>query len=166
MNVGNKIIMIGTLAALLLDASVAQAKPEREEFKGERKYSTTINNKSHNQKHSVVRDDVRSQRHESRSNHRRHDYDRDRHYGHGHNYHGGDRYYGHPPRYFGYWPDYHRQGYQHRIYRDRHYYYNNVGFYFPGYGMIKHGHHHDRHCPHWHFDALLTGVALSLIINH
>ena len=86
---------------------------------------------------------------------------------HRHRYH----YYHERPRYkhhrygFHYWHDHRQHGYRHRLYKHHHYYYNHVGFYFPGLGHIKHGHRHHRHCPDWHFDALVAGAVLNTIIN-
>ncbi|MBN1379851.1 MAG: hypothetical protein JXA04_11530 [Gammaproteobacteria bacterium] len=79
----------------------------------------------------------------------------------------------HHPRYFkaqpGYWVDYHRgykHDYRHRYYHGHHYYYNQLGFYFPGFGFIAHGHIHNRHCPHWHFEPFAAGLILGAILSN
>ncbi|MCF6264880.1 MAG: hypothetical protein L3J24_15010 [Xanthomonadales bacterium] len=56
-----------------------------------------------------------------------------------------------------------------RFYRNQHhgssYYYNSGGYYFPSYGYIANGHHHDRYCPVWHANALVTGVLLGVLLG-
>lgn len=106
--------------------------------------------------------------------------DRDGRHGHSDRRDHRDRhlYYGHERRRDGahgrgrgYWHDYHHghghghhRGYRHRFHNNYHYYYNAGGFYFPGYGVIAHGHRHDRHCPHWHFEDFASGFVLGAII--
>jgi hypothetical protein len=116
-------------------------------------------------------------RQDSHDGSRRQQHDRERHHGHhnvdrrrhdhrdrhhlrgGHSRHGG-----------GYWYDYHHHrashhhGYRYRFHNNYHYYYNAAGFYFPGFGLLAHGHVHDRHCPHWHFEDFAAGFVLGAII--
>lgn len=92
---------------------------------------------------------------------------------------GHDRYYGNDRkerRYYydnrrphfsvGYWDDHHRHGYRHKRHNGHHYYYDRAGFFFPGFGLIKHGHRHGRHCPEWHLEPFVAGVVLSAILSH
>lgn len=117
--------------------------------------------------------------HKRHGGHRHGDYYHDHHYGdryyngwnrhkrhhkhYGHRYHHNDY---RPHHSAGYWRDHHRHGYRHKRYKGHHYYYDRAGFYFPGFGLIKHGHRHGRHCPDWHLEPFVAGIALGAILNH
>jgi len=66
----------------------------------------------------------------------------------------------------GYWNDHRRHGYRHKRHNGHSYYYDRAGFFFPGFGLIEHGHRHGRHCPEWHLQPFVAGVVLSAILNH
>lgn len=64
-----------------------------------------------------------------------------------------------------YWSAHKRHGYQYKRVAKHHYYYNNRGFYFPGLGLIEHGHQHNDNCDDWHFSALLASSILLSIYH-
>ena len=64
-----------------------------------------------------------------------------------------------------YWSAHKRHGYQYRRVAKHHYYYNNRGFYFPGLGLVEHGHQHNDNCDDWHFSALLASSILLSIYH-
>lgn len=83
-------------------------------------------------------------------------------YGHNHKSLKHRRHYGFKANY---WSEHKRHGYQYKRVGRHHYYYNNHGFYFPGLGLIKHGHQHNNHCDDWHFSALLASSILLSIYH-
>ncbi|MFT6387056.1 MAG: hypothetical protein ACJAUP_000426 [Cellvibrionaceae bacterium] len=66
----------------------------------------------------------------------------------------------------GYWGEHRRHDYRHKHHNGHNYYYDRAGFFFPGFGLIKHGHRHGRRCPDWHLEPFVAGVVLSAILNH
>lgn len=101
---------------------------------------------------------------------RKHYYGHDKraYYGHDkrHHYHDEGRRFHHGyPQYRKYWGGHKRHGYRHKVFRGNHYYFNNIGFMFPGLGMIEFGHRHDRHCPDWHLEHFVAGAILSAVLH-
>lgn len=68
---------------------------------------------------------------------------------------------GHPDVHWYHWD----HAFRHHHGQPRHYHRVPHGFYFPGYGLIHHGHRHSRSCPDWHFEAFAWGVAAGAALD-
>lgn len=64
-----------------------------------------------------------------------------------------------------YWGAHKSHGYQHKRVNKHDYYYNSKGFYFPGLGLVKHGHKHNAYCDDWHFSSLVASSVLASIYH-
>ncbi len=168
--------------ALVSGAGLAQAKPDLPH--PEDLLPHKVIGKAKEKERRFI-NDYNNDRRDKHARHDRHDHKYDKrhgkryghkHYKH-HGYHNHDHYYGHNDRYYngwnhdhhpryGYWNDHRKYGYRYKHHNGHHYYYNQTGFYFPGLGVIEHGHRHGRHCPEWHLESFVAAAVLGTIFRH